>query len=146
MCPNGWSLDWEESEAPICSYITNFVTEIWLTKDLHSYELVLFLSLKGLMQTVNFSGFPLKLFRVLRCAIGVCWYSGWGVKLRLRHSTIQILMRECLLQSFPTWVTLVQASCLFSTPYCSKKYSFWVCLLLLVSYSYVILEIVLKKL
>lgn len=91
VCSSGWSLDREEGEAPIF-YIINFVTEFCLTKDLHSCELALSLSLNGLMQIINSSGFSLKLFCVLRCTIVCCWCSG-GVKLQLCHSTVQILMR-----------------------------------------------------
>lgn len=121
-----------------------FCYRICLTKDWHSCELVLSLSPNGLTQIVNSSGFSLKLFHVLCCTIVLCWCSG-GLKLQLCHSTVQILMRQCLLQSFLIWVTVVQVSYLFSTLNCSKTYSFWVCLLLLDSYIYAILKIVLKN-
>lgn len=69
-----------------------------------------------------------------------------GRKLQPCNSTIHNLMRECLLHSFLRWITVVQVSGLFSTLNCSKKYSFWVCLYLLDSYSYVILKMMLKML
>lgn len=97
------------------------------------------------MQIVNSLGCSFKLFYVLHCAILICWYSE-GMKLQLCHSTIHNLMRECLLLSFLGWITMVQVSCLFSTLNCSKKYSFWVCLHLLDSYSYVILKMMLRML
>lgn len=102
------------------------------------------LSLNGLMQIVNSPGFSLELFRVLCCSIVLCWYSG-GVKLHLCHSTVQILMRECSLQSFLTGVTVPQVSYPFSALNSSKTYSFRVSLLLLDSYSYAILKIVLQN-
>ena len=132
VCSNGWSLDSEESETPIFLYIyykfyyrilsDQRFTLLWTDS--------LSLSLNGLMQIVNSSGFSLQLFPVWRCTIVLSWYSG-GVKLQLCHSTIQILTREFLLQSFLTWVTVFQVSYLFTTLNCSKTCSFWVHLLLL---------------
>lgn len=86
-------------------------------------------------------------FQTLLCvALCYCFMSVFmRTKLQLCHSTIH-MMREYLLHSFLRWIIVVQVSCLFSTLNCSKKYSFWVCLHLLGSYSYVVLKMMFKML
>lgn len=126
-------------------YVLQIFSKFCLTKYSHSCELICSLSLNDRMQILNSLGCSFKLFYVLQFAIILCWYSE-GKKLQLCNSTTHNLIRECLLNSFLRWITMVQAICLFSTLNCSEKYSFWVCLHLLDSYSYVIVKMMLKML
>lgn len=86
-------------------------------------------------------------FQTLLC-VALCYcfmlvFGGNEVATVSLHHTYD---ERVLLHSFLRWITVVQVSCLFSTLNCSKKYSFWVCLHLLGSYSYVVLKMMFKML